>query len=80
MKIAVDRKALEINRRITDVNLHHPPILVQWDDGKITWHNHFPLAINEQWNVVYEPDPEKVWIEVDQSGEPVAFNVWIENV
>lgn len=80
MKIAVDRKALEINRRITDRYLHHPPILVK-DDNDMTTRLHeylLPPALN--WRVIYEPDPKKVWTEIGDDGESVSFNVWIESI
>lgn len=76
MRIAVNRRALEINKRIVDTSLHHPPILVEFDDGKTLELDSFPLPKNRNWHVVYRP--ETPWIEVIE-GEPMAFNVWIED-
>jgi hypothetical protein len=77
MRIAVNRRALEINKRITDTKLHHPPILVEFDDGKTLELNDFPLPRNREFHVVYRPDTP--WIEVLDDGEPIAFTVWIED-
>lgn len=76
MRIAVDRRALEINKRISDRSLHHPPILVRDNSGKTSHVYEFILSNDLNWRVVYEPfEP---WIEVAGDGEPIAFNVWIE--
>ena len=76
MRIAVNRRALEINKRISDTSQHHPPILVEFDDGKTLELKDFPLPKNREWHVVY--NPETPWIEIIE-GEPMAFNVWIED-
>lgn len=77
MKIAVNRRALEINKRIVDTKLHHPPILIKFNDGKTLELHEFPLDRDRAWNVVYRPD--NPWIEIMDDGEPMAFTVWIED-
>lgn len=77
MRIAVNRRALEINKRIVDTSLHHAPILVKFDDGKTLELHEFSLDRDKLWNIVYRP--ETPWIEVMNDGEPMSFNVWIED-
>ena len=77
MKIAVNRKALEINKRIIDRSLHHPPIVVKDELGRVTHAYDIKLWPNKKWRVVYEPT--EPWIEIMDDGEPMAFNVYIES-
>jgi len=77
LRIAVDRKALELNKRITDLNQHHPPIIIEQDDGRVAHAFDFPLMKNRTWRIVYRPDTP--WIEIMDDGEPMAFNVWIQD-
>lgn len=77
MRIAVNRRALELNRRIIDTTLHHPPIIIEQDDGEVGYAYDFTLMKNRNWKIVYRPnDP---WIEIMDDGEPMAFNVWIQD-
>jgi hypothetical protein len=78
MRVAVNRRALEINRRITHRALHHPPIIIKQNDGTIGYAYDFPLPRNSCWKIVYNPD--EPWIEVLDDGEPISFNVWIEEI
>jgi hypothetical protein len=75
MKVAVNRRALEINKRISDTKLHHPPIIVKDELGNISEHYTFNLRDWKNWRIVYRP--ETPWIEI-LDGDPIAFNVWIE--
>lgn len=77
MRIAVNRRALEINKRITDVSLHHPPIIIKDELGRVEHVYNLKLWPNKRWRIVY--NPAEPWIEVMDDGEPMAFNVWIES-
>lgn len=73
MKIAVDRKALEKNKRIPDPKNHLPPIIVIHDSGTITHHKH--LRVDYGTKIVYSPSDPLI-INID--GEETEFTVWIE--
>lgn len=76
MRIAVNRRALEVNRRIADTALHHPPIIIEDDAGNVGCSYDFALPRNREWRVVYRPNTP--WIEVmEDDGEPISFNIWI---
>lgn len=72
MRIAVNRKALEINKRIVDKKNHHPPIIVESASGTVKEFEIFTLPRNRTWIVMYDPD--NPWTCLD-----MEFTVWIES-
>lgn len=73
MRIAVNRKALEANKRIGDFTDHLPPIIVEDDNGEIATLFAYNLDQRKDWHVIYDPD--NPWSALD-----MEFTVWIESL